>query len=196
MHRRTALTLAATAALVASTAACNSDKVTFRDRPFAVVDSTRVYDQIDRLANPLVSEVLIAKRNHPFHNNGVPKTDSLNFSTEIKGFVTGVAGRTAAHAQAISNTLLPDMLTVFTDKTPASAGFLGYAVTPGGAYGGRKLTDDVVDIALAAVFGTLVTNDPTGQGNCAANLCSDFTAQTSSGGRVPTNVFPYLLSPN
>lgn len=196
MNIRAAALVVTPLALAAFTAACSNDKVTFRDRPFAVIDSTHVYDQIDRLANPLVAEVFLAKRNHAFHNSGTPKTDTTNFAPEVRAFVTNVAGRTPAHAAAIAATLLPDMLTVFTDKAPSTAGWLGYVVTPGGAYGGRKLTDDVVDIGLAATFGTLVTNDATGQQNCAANLCSDFAAQTTDGGRVPTNTFPYLLAPN
>lgn len=195
MQIRTPLGVIATAVAVALAAGCDGETVTFKDRPFAVLDSTRSYNQVERLGNPLVSEVLLKKRDHGFHNKGTPSTDVANFKAKIDSFVTQVAGRTQAHANLISGTLLPDMIVVNTGAAANTAGYLGYVFTPG-AYGGRKLTDDVVDASLMAVFGTLVTNDATGAANCAANLCSDFAAQTTDGGRVPATAFPYLLSPN
>ena len=195
MQIRKFLAVAATAGAVTVLSACDGETVTFRDRPVAVLDSTRVYNQVERLGNPLVSEVLLKKRDHGFHNKGTPATDVANFKAKIDSFVTQVAGRTQAHANLISGTLLPDMIVVNTGAAANSAGYLGYVFTPG-AYGGRKLTDDVVDASLMAVFGTLVTNDATGTANCAANLCSDFASQTTDGGRVPAATFPYLLAPN
>lgn len=170
------------------------EDITFRDR--LVADSTRVFNQIERLGNPLVSEVTLEKRNHGFHNDGTPATDRANFQVLVKAFITGVAGRTDAHATALSNALLPDMITVNVGGAPNTAGWLSYVFTPG-AYGGRKLEDDVVDAGLMAIFGTLVTNDATGQGNCAAGLCSDNVdpAKNNAGPRT-TNAFPYLAAAN
>lgn len=172
--------------------ACDSESITFRDR--AVTDSTHIFNQIDRLGNPLVSEVTIAKRQHGFYNDGTPATDRANFEAQVKGFITGVAGRTDAYATTVAQALLPDELTVNVGGTPASAGWLGYVLTPG-AYGGRKLEDDVVDTGLQAIFGTILLNDATGQANCAANLCSDFVGPANAGPRT-TNTFPYLAAPN
>ncbi len=53
------------------------------------VNTTRVYDQVDRLGNPLVAEVFLAKRNHAFHNGGKPSTDVANHSAELQAFITG-----------------------------------------------------------------------------------------------------------
>lgn len=195
MHISKLVSVVAAAVVVTLSGACGDEIVTFQDRPFAVLDSTRVYNQVERLGNPLVSEVLLEKRDHGFHNKGTPATDVANFKAKIDSFVTRVAGRTQAHANLISGTLLPDMIVINTGAAASTAGYLGYVFTPG-AFGGRKLTDDVVDASLMAVFGTLVTNDATGAANCAANLCSDFAAQTTDGGRVPTSAFPYLLAPN
>ena len=184
------------AALMGSVALVSGceDNITFQDR--AVADSTRVFNQIERLGNPLVSEVTLEKRNHGFHNAGTPSTDRANFASMVQAFITGVAGRTSAHATALSNVLLPDMLTVNVGGAPATAGWLGYVFTPG-AFGGRKLEDDVVDAGLMAIFGTLVTNDATGQGNCAAGLCSDNVdpAKNNAGPRT-TASFPYLAPAN
>lgn len=189
------LRVGATSLLVAAAlfvTAC--DDITYRDR--VVSDSTRVFNQVERLGNPLVSEVTLEKRNHGFHNDGTPATDRANFQALVKSFITGVAGRTDAHATALSNALLPDMIVVNVGGAPNTAGWLSYVFTPG-AYGGRKLEDDVVDAGLMAIFGTLVTNDATGQANCNAGLCSDNVdpGKNNAGPRT-TNAFPYLAAAN
>lgn len=190
---RLCLTLAAVS-VVGLTTACDDDNIT--GVGLALSDSTRVFNQIERLGNPLVSEVTLEKRNHGFHNAGTPSTDRANFGTLVRAFITGVAGRTTAHAAAVSDVLLPDMLTVNVGAAPAGAGWLGYVFTPG-AYGGRKLEDDVVDAGLMAIFGTLVTNDATGTANCNAGLCSDNVdpAKSNAGPRT-TTTFPYLAAAN
>ncbi len=58
------------------------------------------------------------------------------------------------------------MLIVQTDKDPATAGWLTWLpLAPfANGYGGRKLGDDVVDLALLAVFGDPFGADPDGSG--------------------------------
>jgi hypothetical protein len=167
--------------------ACDDDDVA---GPTVGPDPNRFYNQIERLGNPLVAEVTIDKRDHGFYNAGTPSTDRAHFQAKVENFITGVGGRTQAHATAIAQALLPDMLVVQTAGAANSAGWLGYVFNPS-AYGGRKLQDDVVDAGLAAIFGTLVTNDATGQSNCAANLCSDFVAAND---RAFTATFPFLAA--
>jgi hypothetical protein len=78
---------------------------------------------------------------------------------------------------------------VQTDKAPTPAGWLTWALANG--YGGRKLTDDAVDIALSAVFSDLL--DPT-QAVCkpfALPLCTDNVGSHSTF----TTTFPYLAPP-
>ena len=101
-------------ALVALAAACNDDN----NDNITGTASDRVFVQVERLGNPLVSEVFLAKRNHGFHNAGKPSTDVANHSAELKAFVTTVAGRDQSVANTLASVLLPDMLIVQTDKAP------------------------------------------------------------------------------
>src|SRR5262245_61018400 len=141
--------------VAAGLAACDSDNPTITG-----IATDRTYTQIERLGNPLVSEVFLAKRNHGFHNTGKPSTDVANHAAELKAFVANVAGRSTTVQNTLAAVLLPDMLIVQTDKAAGTAGWLSWALANG--YGGRTLTDGVVDAGLAAVFGTLLDpNDAT-----------------------------------
>jgi hypothetical protein len=142
----------------------------------------RVYVQVERLGNPLVSEVFLAKRNHGFHNAGRPSTDVASHATELKAFVTTVAGRDASVANTLATVLLPDMLIVQTDKATTSAGWLTWALANG--YGGRKLTDDVVDAGLSAIFGSLLSPN-----NVSPGLATDNVNQND---KAFLTTFPYL----
>jgi hypothetical protein len=177
---RTILFALAPLALGLALTACSDDETV------AGPDVDRVYDQIDRLGNPLVSEVTLAKRNHGFHNSGSPVTDVASHKTELEAFVTGF-GRSATLAQTLSGALLPDMLIVQTDKAGSSSGWLTWALANG--YGGRKLTDDVVDAGLAAIFGTLLdANNPLPAAYQTDNVAANNKAFLGS--------FPYLATPN
>ncbi|MBI4542986.1 MAG: DUF4331 family protein [Gemmatimonadetes bacterium] len=178
---RTLRKLAVALALVVAVAACGDDDVTA-----AGPDFDRVYDQIDRLGNPLVSEVTLAKRNHGFHNSGSPSTDLANHKTELEAFVTGF-GRSTTLAQTLSGVLLPDMLIVQTDKAANTSGWLTWALANG--YGGRNLADDVVDAGLAAIFGTLL--DPNNA------LPPEYQTDNVGANNKPfLATFPYLATAN
>jgi hypothetical protein len=147
----------------------------------------RVFNQIERLGNPLVSEVTFAKRDHGFHNTTGPQTDVSNgFRGKVEAFVTGVAGREAALATTLSGVLIPDMLIVQTDKPGNTAGWLTWALANG--YGGRKLTDDVVDAGLAAIFGALLNPRNVSNGLTTDNVNANDKAFSAT--------FPYLATPN
>lgn len=152
-------------------------------------DPDRVYQQIERLGNPLVSEVFFPKRDHGFHNTTSPSTDVTNFKTLLEGFVSGpnsVAQRPAGVATTLSTVLLPDMLIVDTTKPAATAGWLSWALASG--YGGRKLTDDVVDAGLQATFGALLSND---------NVSPGLTTDNVNANDLPfSSTFPYLAQPH
>lgn len=156
----------------------------------------RMYNQVQRLGNPLVSEVLLAKRSHPTHGSVGPQDDAALLGPEILSFITGpgsVAGRSADYANTLGSVLLPDMLVVQTDKDPATASWLNVVDLPplANGYGGRKLQDDVVDLALLAVFGDPFGADPAGASGKEA-LTTDNVAFDSP----VTTTFPYLASPN
>lgn len=176
-HRATPLLLIA---LVASACSESSDSMTMTP------DNTpRAFNQVQRLGNPLVSEVFLAKRSHALHGSTGPASDAANLRAELVNFVATVAGRNTTVQNTLASVLLPDMLIVQTDKDPTTAGWLSWALANG--YGGRKLTDDVVDAGLAAIFGSLL--DPN---NVSAGLTSDNVASDSPF----ISTFPYLAPAN
>ena len=181
MRQRMLLGLGALA-LVVTAGACTENS----DNDITGAATDRVYVQVERLGNPLVSEVLLAKRNHGFHNAGKPSTDVAAHATELKAFVTTVAGRDVAVANTLASVLLPDMLIVQTDKATNTAGWLTWALANG--YGGRKLTDDVVDAGLSAIFGSLLSPN-----NVSAGLTTDNVSQND---KPFLTTFPYLAAAN
>ena len=182
--RRLALAAAVAAAGLAATA-CSDD-----DNGGTGPAVPRMYNQVQRLGNPLVSEVLLSKRSHPTHGSVGPDQDATLVAPEVVDFLTTVAGRDPAYIQAIAPALIPDVLVVDTSKDPSgAAGWLTWLPQLGGGYGGRKLTDDVVDLALTAVFG-----DALGDADHATpELTTDFVADDSPN---ITATFPYLAPPN
>ena len=197
--------LAVSVLALAVTAACEGETVTVVQRDTVRVTTVRTdtvirrdtirfnefrtFNQVERLGNPLVAEVLLEFKDHGFHDVGTPNTDQANFKAKVVTFITRTAGRSAATANAIADVLLPDMITAQTDKVATTAGYLGI-VFNANAYGGRRLIDDAVDISTGAVFGTLI--DPA---NASPGLASD-NVPAFGGGPVPTATFPYLAAPN
>ena len=187
MHR-IILTIVA-AGLAATACSDDGDGGTGPDQP-------RAYNQIQRLGNPLVSEVLLSKRSHPTHGSIGPADDVALIGAEALGFLTGpgsVAGRSAEYANTLGGALLPDMLVVQTDKDPATAGWLTWLpLAPfADGYGGRKLDDDVVDLALLAVFGDPFGADPAGAAGKEALTTDNVGADSPI---LPD--FPYVGAPN
>ena len=189
----------ARAALVALTLAslgCSDDRrapnVTAPNVPLGVNDDSDdlVYDQVEFLGNPLVSEVTIVKASHDAYNRTQPY-NTATFLPQTAQFVTGVAGRPADLANVLGSVLYPDILIVDSSKDPATAGWLSWALANG--WGGRKLSDDVVDVGLTAIFSTFL--DPTGA-SCAPfqlPLCTD---NVGANDRAFSDTFPYLASPS
>ena len=150
--------------------------------------ANHVFTQRERLGNPLVSEVMIQKAHHHEHNTGLPATDVADFTDDLTGFVTGVAGRDAGYANAIAGALLPDMLVTYPRRDNLNPGtqvfWLSWVF---GGYGGRTLNDDVVDIGLAAIFGSLLGN--------TSNVTPGLTTDNVGANDVPFGAsFPYLAA--
>jgi hypothetical protein len=148
---------------------------------------TRMYNQVQRLGNPLVSEVLLQKRDHAVHGSIGPDQDATLVAPLVVDFMTTVAGRDPAYIQAIAPALIPDVLVVDTSKDPSTAGWL--STTLSGGYGGRTLRDDVVDLALTAVFGSALGD----AAHATSELTTDNVAFDSPN---VTSTFPYLAPPN
>jgi hypothetical protein len=180
MRSSASLRLFAMALALPLLAACSDD-----DNGGGTTDPTvaRTYNQIERLGNPLVSEVFFMKRDHGLHNSTAPATDVTNgFGDKIKAF-TNAFNRGPAIANTLAAVLVPDMLLVYPNRAGNTAGWLSWALASG--YGGRKLNDDVVDAGLTAVFGNLL--DP------SATVLTGLTSDNiSTSVRTYPTSFPYL----
>lgn len=122
--------------------------------------------QFDRMGRPAINTVFIP--NNPFEpagsepslkdkfNSGKPSNDQANFRSEVVDSLTLLyslndasdpnPGDDAATVQAITDILLPDLLTVDLSQ---ETGFLN----------GRNLADDVIDAELALITEGLITSD-------------------------------------
>jgi hypothetical protein len=145
---------------------------------------SRAYVQIDRLANPLVSEVMVVKHKHQLYNYGQPSADVSTWTDDLTGFMTGVAGRDAGYASVIAGALLPDMLVVYPKRDGTPVFWLSWVFN---GYGGRSLRDDVVDIGLGALFGSLLGNT----NNVTPGLTTDNVGANDVAFR---STFPYLAA--
>lgn len=181
--RRLALVCAVAAGSLAAGACSDNNDTTSPTTP-------RMYNQVQRLGNPLVSEVLLSKRSHPTHGSIGPDQDAALVAPEVVDFLTTVAGRDPAYIQAIAPALIPDLLVVDTSKDPSTAvGWLTWLPQLGAGYGGRQLQDDVTDLALTAVFGDALGD----AAHATPQLTTDNVAFDSPG---VTAGFPYLAPPN
>ena len=162
-----------------------SDQITGIDPDLARA-SNRVFIQRERLGNPLVSEVMIVKAHHHEHNRGMPATDAADFTDDLTTFITGTAGRSPAYASAIAGALLPDMLVTYPKRDGTPVFWLSWVFN---GFGGRSLSDDVVDIGLGALFGNLLgNNDGVTPGLTTDNVDANDKAFGAS--------FPYLAPGN
>ncbi len=179
-----------TLSLVAVASACNDST------ELIGVDTNKVYVQIERLGNPLVSEVFFPKRDHGLHNNKSPIDDIRTMQdggTDVPGHIRAFAsqfGRSETIITTLGAVLTPDELLVYPNRSTAAGnvGWLTWALKPGTGYGGRMLGDDVVDAGLTAIFGNLL--DPAAP--VVAGLTSD---NVPASVRSFSNSFPYLEAP-
>ncbi|MBV9773208.1 MAG: DUF4331 family protein [Gemmatimonadetes bacterium] len=207
---------AAALAVVAVSAACDRESGAATTQPgetaYAAVDSTFStnpnlrFRQVERLANPLVMEVFVEKREHDAYNTFSPRQDAAHFTDDIVAFITGVAKRDPAYAAVVAGALVGttasnpgDKLTVFTSRatgvtaatmgTAANVGWLTYVLDPTGGYGGRKLMgDDVVDKGTAVVFGNVLGNNV----NVSPGLVGDNVDEND---KAALTTFPYFPAP-
>ncbi|WP_367871655.1 DUF4331 domain-containing protein [Luteolibacter sp. Populi] len=159
--------------------------------------------QINRMGNPLFNEVLVALRGKDLYNRTQPLKDDqfktyaenpeVAFLVNAVLFGTDGSGPLATTGRAdLAAIFLPDVLRVDTTTgpvpLPGQAGFNRLSLIGGDTLGwpnGRRIGDDVVDIALSAV-----ASGPT------------YTTITVVGDNVPANdqlynqVFPYLGTPH
>lgn len=174
--------------LVFGIAACSDDD----NGGVTGVNTTADFTQIERLGNPLVSEVFFPKRDHGLHNTKGPDVDNVVMTaggTDVPGHIRSFLtpfGRSEKIITTLGAVFANDMLLVFPNRAPSTAGWLTWALANG--YGGRMLKDDVVDAGLTASFGNLLDSSAP----VLAGLTSD---NVSASVRTFSNTFPYLAAP-
>ena len=102
--------------------------------------STRTYAQVDYMGRPAIATVFLPTAQKDAYNQSTPSEHRATYKTFVVAFLTGVAGYSAADADALANVLMPDILTI--DLSQAS-GYLN----------GRRPADDVTTASLMLVFG-------------------------------------------
>ena len=179
-------------------------------------NTTTAFTQVERLGNPLVSEVTIEKREHGHYNSIGPSEDRAQFADDIVAFVRTVAGRSQGVADALAATLVGDfargtgatgggdMLVVFMDR--AAGVTAAQALDPtntAGAVVGWLTYLPVPPLAGAQGWGgrKLRGDDVTDKGllaifgglldanNVSAGLASDNVAANDM---TPRTAFPYF----
>jgi hypothetical protein len=155
------------------------------------------FTQVDRLARPAVNEVFatVASNRHQVNDQNNPSDDSGQLANDIQSFMVGTAGRSQAITNVVKAVLVPDVMKANLNQA-GNAAYLG--VETGGAtgstFGGRALTDDVVDTSLGIIFGGTVPalGLAADDGHEIATLTSD---HVDTGAKHFTGTFPYLGAP-
>ena len=120
------------------------------------------FAQQDRLARPAVNEALatVTDRRHEANNKINPPQDRGSIGTDIVTFMTNPNGanRSSAIANTLATVLTPDVMVANLANMTDKASYLGVETGgfTGGKFGGRALTDDVIDIDLMAIFGPVI----------------------------------------
>lgn len=158
---------------------------------------SRVYNQVDRLARPAVNEVFatVASDRHKINDETAPVNDGTQLSGDIQKFMVGTAGRSQAITDVVKAVLVPDVMVADLTQS-GKAAYLGVETggATGGKFGGRALTDDVVDTSLGVIFGNTVPalGLAADDGKEIPTLTSD---NVGAGGKNFSGTFPYLGAP-
>ena len=183
------------------------------------------FKQLDRLNRPAVNELYATFAEHQANNTNTPNDDAALIGPQIVTFTTTVGGRSTAIANVLKAVLTPDVQ--IADMSGTSDSCIGKApgtcnnylgIETGGAtqlpkglkpFGGRALTDDVVDISLGATFGNTIpalglapddNNESDGRADSSfpsghrPNLTSDGVTWQSAPKHF-TATFPYVGAP-
>ncbi len=159
--------------------------------------------QVNRLGNPLFNEVLVANKDKDRFNITIPKYDARNYkqyavNPEVAVAINLVFGTTfvTSGRDDLAAVFIPDVLRVNTTTGPVPLigeggnrlSFIGGDTTNGAASGwpnGRRLGDDVVDIALTAIA--------SGPAYTAITVVGDNVAENDQSYNY---VFPYAATPH
>ena len=195
MRKNSILNALTLGGLALSLSACGGS-----NNPSTPVNHTS-YVQFERLARPAVKELFETFVNHQVTNGVEPYNDPtlqgsiIAFTNTFRASTYGAALGGAPGGTA--GVLYPDELAFdLSQTTPAS--YLGIetggATSPSGSkFGGRALSDDVIDISLGAIFGNTLSAlglipDDHKEAPC---LAEDNVPYDKSN----TDTFPYIQAP-
>lgn len=154
--------------------------------------SQTVYKQIELLSRPAVKEAFELFKDHNKTNRSEPYDDPV-LRGQIKSFT--LAFRSKTNAETLQAILYPNVMKVDLSQKTTTAAYLGYETggATGSKFGGRGLSDDVIDISLGAIFGNTLSAlglipDDHMEAPC---LTTDNVAYDKSN----TNTFPYVQAP-
>src|SRR5579862_1028393 len=163
-----------------------------REAPSYVHSSQTVYKQIELLSRPAVKEAFELFKDHNRTNRSEPYDDPV-LQHQIKSFT--LAFRSKENADTLQAVLYPNVMKIDLSQNTTTAAYLGYETggATGSKYGGRALSDDIIDISLGAIFGNTLSAlglipDDHKEAPC---LTTDNIAYDKSN----TNTFPYIQAP-
>jgi hypothetical protein len=168
-------------------------------RPNGKLQGQLVYRQRELLARPAVKELFETFSAHQLTNSSSPYNDPY-IASSIGYFMQNVAGRSSAISSVVQSVLTPNELAADLSQNPADGpAYLG--VETGGAtgskWGGRGLTDNIIDISLGVVFGNTVPALGLAPDDGKENNCLTSQHVTSGQGGVQTqSTFPYIAVPH
>ncbi|WP_225938125.1 DUF4331 family protein [Leptothermofonsia sichuanensis] len=150
---------------------------------------TRQVFQTEQLARPGINEALLfTQRNLAAYNRIQPTTQNSSQLQAIAAEATQTLrafGNSDADISAILGAFLPDVMRI---DTTGPSGFAEDFNRFGSPVRGRKLKDDVVDVALGALTGNRIVTD---------NVSYEQTPGNPATGHQPlAPTFPYLAPPN
>ncbi len=165
-------------------AACDEDRVTSSVSLDAGVLGDQLLSQRDRFGLPAVTTVFIAgSSDKDDFNVAAPANDESDFLAILSQTIQTRYGCTSTRADALADFFLPDVQPL--------GGVLGGAALSGFP-NGRRLEDDVVDVALSLIFGSL--GDALGFGCAVVPALDDDGVDAND---VPfLSQFPYLAAPH
>jgi hypothetical protein len=195
------LTFVAVYAVVIGTTSCNGSTVP-PPNPVTSAPAGASYQQIERLGRPAVKEATQNFAQHDDTNRTAPWTQPLSSQSlyqSIGTFVTTVAGRRADYATTIQSILIPDEIAVDLSQNTTKAAYLGVETkgATGSAFGGRALSDDVIDADLGVIFGKtlsalgLLSDD----GKSSPCLTTDNVSFDPAAHNI-VSTFPFVGTPN
>jgi hypothetical protein len=150
-------------------------------------DGKVLYQQIEQLSRPAVKELFETFDDHSLTNVQSPYFDGY-LHRSIAYFMSNVAGRSPAISNTVTSVLWPNEIIADVSQ-PGRA--------TGGKFGGRGLTDDVIDTSLGVVFGNTISALGLAPDDGKENNClTDEHVSSGQGGRQTQSTFPYVTTPH